>query len=361
MHKKLKYFDYHDFPVFYHNAFIKSIANKPNWAVSDKDKVPRSLPSVKAMIDAKDTRIRITGASMYNPDDMVTLTESLQILPNIANHAYMLDCQKEGWVVMDIEKTCPDDLKEKLLGLPYLYGEYSLSGEGIHLICKLPEDWNEHPEYHKMVKLRQKFGWYEMLMYHWVTFTRDSLPKSESKGNGKISVKDVFDKLITENRATHPLSVNAVIDKPNLAREKKVVNYLDGFDYTKKPEDFPKKDKYGHLIPGGDMSSYEFGYTMFMIYKLFDLEKRYEWARKLEYTDDERAWIIYDILQRKLTHRAKHDTKHNGMPLLLYDAVHGLAMYRLDQDERRAKYELAKQKAAQKKQESKETKHKEKK
>lgn len=350
----MKYHDFRDYLPFYRNDFIKSIASNRRWSVSDKSKVPCNMSDLKALIETKDSRIHVRGANMYHEDNMTTLKECIKLIPNIANHAYMLDCQREGWVVLDIEKTCPDELKQKFLKLPYLYGERSLSGEGIHLICKLPENWNEHPEYHNAVKLQSKEGWYEMLMMHWVTFTRNWLTPMSSEGDGSITVADVFNSLIKQNKAVKAVKAKAITKKPEIPEEKRLLRLMNTLEYHKEPKDFPKLDKYDRYL-GPDLSKYEFGYSAYLAYYLIKLiDTRADIATN-HYNDEQIAYVVYELLQKRLEHRSKHDTRRNGMPLLLYDASIAVAKVRLDNEERE---KMRKEKRAQRKAEKKKQKEK---
>lgn len=326
-----KHYDYRDYLAFYNNDFIKSIANNPKWSISDKDKRPINMSALETFLKERDTRVYIGGASQYDDTNMTTLGHTVKMLPNVANHAYMLNAKIDGWVVLDIEKTCPPDLKKKFLQIPYLYGEHSMSGKGIHLICRLPSNWNEFPNYQNMVKLQAKTGWYEILMYHWVTFTRNHLDKISSKGTKDgYTIADIFKDLTDQVKASQKTAIKELVDKPDIPSEKRVLKLMEPFQYSKKPEDFPKLDVNKNYL-GPDMSRYEFGYASYLAYYVNQTINKLPSLAKKQYTDQEIEWMVYDLLKKRLKWRAKHDTKHKNMPWLLYNAVAAVEHMRLDE------------------------------
>lgn len=336
-----KHYDYRDYLEFYNNDFIASIANNPKWSISDNNKRPINMSALETFLKEKDTRVYIGGASQYDDTNMTTLGHTIQMLPNVANHAYMLNARLDGWVVLDIEKTCPPDLKKKFLQIPYLYGEYSMSGKGIHLICRLPNNWNKFPAYQNMVKLQAKTGWYEILMYHWVTFTRNHLDKITSKGTKKgYTIANIFEDLTKQVKASQKVDIDTVTDKPDIPSEKRILTMMDSFHYGKKPEDFPKEDENGNYL-GPDMSRYEFGCASFLALHVNQMTKIPSLAKN-DYTDEEITWLVYDLLKKRLEWRAKHDTIHKGMPWLLYNASMAVGHMRLDEYNRKQEDQLNK-------------------
>lgn len=310
-------YKFQEYPKFYDNPFIKEIAARPKWTISDKDKIPVNFADLK--IVREDPRIKIHGANQYDPTNMTSLPNLLTVVPNATNHAYMLDAKRDGFVVLDIEKTCPDSLKQEFLKLPYMYGEYSLSGTGIHLICPLPGNFNNYPDYRNAVKLQEKHGWYEILLYHWVTFTRNNLTPMTSYGDKKHKLDDVFNLLIKENPSTKSVNAKTFANRPKIPLEKRLLHLCDDLEYDKQPEDFPKYDKQENYI-GPDMSKYEFGMTSYLYYRVSAIIESYPSLRAVHYTDEQKAWILYDLLKAKLPYRRKHDTFHQHMPWLLYNA-----------------------------------------
>ena len=310
------------YSTFYNNNFIKFIAENPKWSISDKDKKPVSIPGLKEKL-AGVLQGPIPGASQYNAGDMTTLDNLLNILPNASNHAYQLDCKIDHWICLDIEASCPPKLKKRFLSLPYLYGEHSLSGKGIHLYMPLPSNWDKYKAYHNMPKLQEKHKWFEFLLAHWVTFTRNALDKPTSKGDGTLDSATVFAYLTKQVRPAKHIDVNTITKKPDIPNEKLIQLYLSDYHYQKSLGDFYD-----------DESRWEFANAIFLVRSVYDiLASRMEF-RKTKYTDEQVAYIVYEELKKRLPFREKHDTIRQGMPWLLYTSQTALAHYLddLDQD-----------------------------
>ena len=294
---------WHDFPDFYNNEFIKTIATNPRWTVSDKDKVPIDM---HALMHEK----KIWGMSLkrdYNP--LVTLDVLNDFLPNAANNAYYLDALEDKFVVLDIEPKCPEIVKESMTKLPYVYGEVSMSGKGYHLVFPLPELINNYPNAMTKLALKHELGYFEILLNHMVTFTRKVLPPC----NPEYKMEDfehIFELLAEQAKETKTSTSTITsiddINTDNIPNFQSIVHTLENQTYGKTINDF-----------GDDYSRYEFGICGFYMAIL----KRMLPDRKFkdhEYTDEEMAIIVYSVVSEKLPYRDKHDSIRNNMPWLLY-------------------------------------------
>ena len=291
-----------DFPEFYDNPFIREISKNEKWTVSDKTKRPIDM---HALIHEE----KVWGLAFnrgYNP--MVDLATLCEIIPNAVNNAYFLDALTDNYVVLDIEPKCPDIIKQRLLNLPYLYGETSMSGEGYHLVFDLPRDILEHyPDAAKKLVLKETHGYYEILLNHMVTFTRNVLPEQET-AEDLSAFRNIFELLASKEKAVEQADAVVVtdIDTDKIPHFDALMPTLKAQIYGRKPEDFY-----------GDMSKYEFGITSFYNRKLCKLLEVY---KDHDYTDEEKAVILYSLTSEKLPHREKHDQTRNNMPWLLYIA-----------------------------------------
>jgi hypothetical protein len=156
----------HDFTQ---NAVIRELALSPRWAITDPDdKKPLSMAGLVHGV--------AYGASTKKPEDMMTLPElaaNFTDAPNCAMWMKSLDC---GYALIDIEKTCPEDVRDTLVhGLAWKYAETSLSGRGIHLIVPRPDELLDKYPNARKAAVRRKDGAFEVLLNHWVTFTRNVL------------------------------------------------------------------------------------------------------------------------------------------------------------------------------------------
>lgn len=302
------YKTWEDFPDFYNNPFIQKIAKNEKWTVSDKDKRPIDM---HALIYEE----KIWGLAYnrgYNP--MVDLDTLCKTIPNAANNAYMLDALYDKFVILDVEPTCPDFIKQRLLRLPYIYGETSMSGKGLHMAFELPEDLlDKYPVAKNKLALKEDHGYYEILLNHMITFTRNVLPQQTEKENISI-FHNIFELLANKAKPSESAkSADAVtvtdINADDIPYFDTLMPALQAQIYGKTPEDFYN-----------DMSKYEFGITGFYYRMLMKLLKKNKY-KDHEYTDEEKAVILYHLTSAKLPYREKHDQIRNNMPWLLYIAT----------------------------------------
>lgn len=295
-----------DFPEFYNNPFVKQISDVEKWTVSDKDKRPIDM---HALIHKQ----KVWGLAFdrgYNP--LVNLQTLCETIPSATNNAYYLDALVDKFVILDIEPKCPNHIKQKFLELPYLYGETSMSGNGIHLVFDLPEKvLNNYPDAKLKLALKEEHGWYEILLNHMITFTRNSLPPSPCKED--ITIFDnIFELLAMKAKPSSTANEQILVTDINtddIPYFDKLVQPLKSQNYGKTPADFHN-----------DMSKYEFGATGFYHRALTKLLNNNKY-KDHEYTDEEKAVILYSVTSEKLPFREKHEQIRNNMPWLLYVAT----------------------------------------
>lgn len=292
-----------DFMDFYDNPLIQKISSNKKWTVSDKNKCPIDM---YALINYG----KIWGLANdrgYIPFvDLPTLCETL---PTAKNNAYFLDALIDGFVILDIEPKCPDVIKQKLMELPYLYGEISMSGKGIHLAFNLPEAILEkYPVAQNKTVLKEEHGYYEVLLNHMITFTRNTLPPKEPSED-IASFENLFEILASKAKDTGNI-LRAIpvsdVNPDNIPYYDALVTTLMAQNYPKTLADF-----------NGDNSRYEYGAAGFyyrMLRKLLN-NGRY---KDHEYTDEEQTVIVYKLLTEKLEYRPKHDQLRNNMPWLMF-------------------------------------------
>ena len=307
------------FSGFYDNAFVKELSGNDKWTVSDKKKRPLDMHQLIH-------NNYIVGAKYdqgYNP--LVTLPELLDYIPNAANHAYLLDSVEDGFVVLDVEPTCPEGLRNKFLKLPYLYGEVSMSGKGLHLVFRFPDAIaKKYPVVYQKTALKSANGTYEILLNHMVTFTRNVLPEQTEKTDITDFYK-LFELLAATAHTEEHQKIEAsealkVPDRESIPSYKEIFESINSHKFNKKPQDFPKKDDQNGMMLAGsvDNSRYEYNmanYYLWYVKRLIGEDGIYKGHK---YTDDELAKIVYYALTDNLEHREKHDTKRNGMPYLMY-------------------------------------------
>lgn len=288
------------FKDFYTNPIIQSIQYKPKWTVSDANKMPIDMYGII-------TEHKIMGALFTDEKSLVPLTTVCKVIPDAANNTFYLDSLIDGFVVLDIEPKCPDDLKTELLKLPYLYGEVSMSGKGYHLLFRLPDCISEYPVAQQKIVMKEEHGYYEILMNHYVTFTRNSIPL-----NGNTNEKD-FETLFRQLASVQKETIkngefDVSIEAPNdIPAEDIIISTLIGKPYNKTPADF-----------NGDTSRYEYGYIGFLHFNLKRILSIPSLKDRHMYTDNEKAWLIYKSAQEVIPYRSKHDENRCQLPWLLY-------------------------------------------
>lgn len=305
-----------DFPSFYNNPFVQKIANMEKWTVSDNTKRPIDM---HALIHEQ----KVWGMAFdrgYNP--LVDLKTLCNVIPTAANNAFYLDALSDNFVVLDIEPTCPEPIKQKFLELPYLYGETSMSGKGLHLVFDLPKDIIEkYPNAKTKIALKDGNGYYEILLYHMVTFTRNVLPPSAYTED--ISVfENVFELLAMQAKETSIAQGQTIddIDTSTIPEFEEIVDKLQKHKYKKTAYDFVDRRNGKDY----DHSAFEFGATGFY-YRILNKILESDEFNDHEYTDNEKAIILYTVTTNMLPERAKHETIRNGMPWLLFIASQCIA------------------------------------
>lgn len=288
---------------FRQNPFIQSIQDNPKWTISDSNKMPLDM---HILFD----ETKIKGAHFHDERSLVTLPEIddyFSKLNQIAtNHAYFLDVMTDHFMVLDVEPSCPDELKQKLLQTDYIYGEVSLSGKGYHLVFKEPKCFLQYPNAYAKKSLKHANKYYEILLNQFCTFTGNMIPLQD---NPTTDFNDIYKELATEARdisVKRDVNVQSIEEKPDTEYADKILDMLrmSAHDYKKKPEDF-KKDK----SPGeNDMSRYEWAYIAYLNWKLSSILAVQFIAAEHEYTDDEKAYFLYTVIKEMLPHREKHDT-----------------------------------------------------
>ena len=311
---------YEDFGEFYANPVIQQIANNKRWTVSttkevignDGKKKSKMPLDMYALINLE----KVWGCAWdrgHHP--LVDLKTVCDTLPTARNNAYLLDATEDGFVVLDVEGACPEFLKKEFLKLPYKYGEISMSGHGLHLIFDLPKEiLAKYPDAATKASMQSKDRDYEILMAdHFVTFTRNVLPPSTNE----LSIEDfehIFESLCSLQRPSVKAESVRVedIDTSNIPRFEEITAALREQEYGKTLEDFAYERRQGY-----DNSAYEHYLSRFYYTRLKKMLREAQYA-DLNYSDEDKALIIYTIASEKLPYRNKHDESRAGMPWLLF-------------------------------------------
>lgn len=316
------------FPQFYSNPAIRLLATHPRWTVSGrlgsdvaaKGKAPIDI---KALLESG----RIRGAWEIDENCLVTLAELTQGLPAASNAAFYLHGHTDGLLVIDVEPDCPAAIAANLLALPgILYAETSMSGRGYHLVTALPEDFYEHHAAAGKRVLREAHGWYEILIDHWVTFTREPIGEQVMARARNVdlasapfgSVAGLYTSLAAAAKATRTAltQVNTSATAPEIKAGRQIVERTLAAAA-------PRLKTLEHF--GGDHSRYEFSVLGVLNYQMRAQLIRVGYVRRATYSVNDQAWLLYQAALEVLPSRPKHHERRNGRPFLLDRAAAMLA------------------------------------
>ena len=305
------------FPEFYGNSAIRLVAGATRWTVSGRlgaGDGTDGRDTYKAPIDMRHLLAtgRTRGARVPDKTCLVTLGELTDRLPAAANAAFFVRAQIDGLLVVDIEPDCPPEVSRRLLAMPGIrYAEVSMSGRGYHLLMEIPESFDDYPDAANSRVLREEHGWYELLLDHWVTFTRRPIPARAGEQDDSITLEEIYAELAVA-QAAKPSggsgSVPTGDEVPEIAGADEIVERtIDGArERFKTPGDF-----------GGDMSRFEFSVLGVLHREMRKHVSRIGFLKRTRYSDSDEAWLLYMAVGKVLEPRAKHLERRNGRPFLL--------------------------------------------
>lgn len=298
---------------FLSNPVIRLLAQEPRWTYSNEKKVPINI---RQRIDANrqyfagNTQVPVPeyGARTQDRESLTTLFEiNSSPFKDINNRAFYLRSETDGLVCLDIEKTCPPDLRDELLSLPHLYAETSLSGQGYHLLMRCPPSWDKFKNVHRHPKLQEKHGFYEFLHKHYMTFTGNQIHLTTTKTAQDYDA--LWVPLAEKVKVTAEQYEKFVIDanrQPEL--DDAYLTELLRVRYRKTPSDFDN-----------DLSRWEYGYLSTIHQALQRLEFAYKNSRPA-LSEEEKCWLVFKAGEQLIPARDKHLGFRSGMPYLLYQA-----------------------------------------
>lgn len=322
------------FPGFYDNRAIKALSESARWTVSgalgDLDEAG-DVKQRKAPIDMRHLLEtgRLRGAWARDERCLLSLDELTTRLPQAANAAYYLQMQTDGLIMVDIEPDCPEEIASALLQMPrIIYSETSMSGRGYHLLMRAPSNLDEFPHAAAKTVLREEHGWYELLMEHWVTFTRRPIPTSrimaahvhQPDPKTPSTLEELFAQLgenVTASIEVDPLSTGDQMPEIPLTEQIVTGVVVAAHGHLRSIEDF-----------NHDTSRWEFSVLGSLYGWLRTQLAIAEGTSSHHYDDSDRAWLLYAAAVRMLPARDKHAQLRNGRPYLLDQAASMVAKAR---------------------------------
>lgn len=296
-------FDYRNtFPEFYNSPVINALADRPRWTISTNKKMPVNAEALTHWTEQ-------FGAKEPAPPYTAPLYQIMQAVPNASNCTYYLNAEEDGIVILDVEPDCPEYLKREFLRMPALYRETSMSGKGLHLVFPCPACLRDYPDalYKKAMKEHHK--WYEVLMYHWVTFTRRPVAALNDRPP-KITFDALFEMLCRRQKPSVRVDIT-LTEEQQIPQQTTILDIVEkNMPYRKTPASF-----------GNDMSRYEFSTAMHYMNCVNRITDYVTELSGQEYTDSDRIRLTARVLTDMLEHRPKHDERRNGMSWLVYVAT----------------------------------------
>lgn len=298
--------------AFFVHPVIQKLAQNPFWTVNIEGKKPLDI---KEYARTKRSCAHICGA--VDKNSLTTLPNVYDILEAVPKQVvYQLDAQRDGYIVLDIEKKCPDAIKKQLLTLPFVYGEVSMSGEGYHLVFPCPV-FNEIVA--NKIVLKEEHGYYEILLQHYVSFTYQMIDPIYADNNASITFQTIWDELCLQAKNTTKRELNTDIESVDLnfpcyndLKNAVIRNFKSRFFKT--PADFCN-----------DMSRYEYAVIGSVRYSLNYMADFFKLTHGLVLDEIQKIALTYDIITDIIPYRPKHDEVRDGKPMLLYQVFNSFA------------------------------------
>lgn len=306
-----------DINVFKTLDGIKDLKDVPHWTITHKEPKDKQLyPKLeKAPLDL--ALMLKSGhpvpAAWKDGQKQWTLDEiendfGLKLTPNLA---FLLDTLRDNYVLLDIEPSCDETLKQKFINSDWIYGETSLSGKGIHLLFKTPKNFEDYPVAVKKTVLKAKNRTYEMHLNHWVTFTGNQIAKPAKM---ETSIEKIFKDLAILAQETEVREMH--YESESLLKPKDIPMYDELFRLlTAIPIPF-EPEKHDNDISGTECSI--IGRIQNSV--LEKLTESPSFATNY-YTEEQAIALIYYVAKHHTPHREKHDSLRNKMPWLLYTII----------------------------------------
>lgn len=310
------------FPNFYGNPAIVRLAGASRWTVSGQ--IGSDPGKRKAPINIREllTTGRLKGAWTADETCLLTLDELGARLPSAANCAFHLRAQIDAVMLIDIEPGCPSWIAAGLIsGLAdeTLYSEMSMSGRGYHLLVQTPRNFLDHQNATKKSALREDHGWYEILLEHWITFTRQelippSVPVSapaqdpDAAAHRFTTVADLYESLAVRARTSTPSASSVQVDQvaPHIPEADRIVD-LTVQGYEPRPmADF-----------NDDTSRWEFSVMSGLYSRMQPNLLAQRVVNNVTYSTSDRIWLLYLATRQVVPARAKHRETRNNRPFLL--------------------------------------------
>lgn len=314
------------FTRFSQNPAIATLALTSKWSVSGS---LHPSDNAKAPLDARHLVAKSIKRGCWSRDEncCFNLFGINQNLPDTDNFAFYLDAEKDGFICLDIEPSCPKPLSQFLVFLAAKagaqYAELSCSGIGFHVLIPT-STFSEDTLKRLLAKasLRSLDGSFEFLIRHWVTFTANSVVFPSTKP----------DSTLLDPQFHHADSLQALVeillDQAPASASIKTPKIDPDADY-----DFPgAKGMIDEVVDqtspflsdltdfDNDHSRWEFSIANSLWRALLPKIAAYN-AIFAHLDTPTQSWLLYQTMLAVIPHRPKHDSLRDGLPLLWWNAL----------------------------------------
>lgn len=201
-----------------------------------------------------------------------------------------------------------------------------MSGKGYHLVTPLPANFGQFTNAKGKRVLREAHGWYEILIEHWVTFTRRPIDPEVLAEVSAVdlaqaefdSFEDVYESLAKVAKPTRSVALGETADEqPKIPAMGRVIRQAlaNAESRLKDPDAFDN-----------DMSRYEFSVLGVLHRQILFEAATVEDERRIKYSPSDKAWLLYLAAKEVLPPRDKHREQRSGRPFLLHRAAEMVAL-----------------------------------
>lgn len=346
---------------FLDNPAIADLGKHQLWTFSNASKMPVDIRALMALnaglpcprCDGSNCPVAHGAQVNAAATQLLTLPELCATLATTPNYTTHLDSRLTGMAVIDIEPDCPPEVTNQILHLatgntatptpPVVYSELSSSGKGYHLVVPLPRNLNTIAGAANRIKIQHPKRWFEVLLYHWITFSGTPIPpqrlaeaSADPAGDG-LTWEGLFAQLCSEVPSRSAVQ-NGFIDQ-ELALSL-VDDELDDNEATIATLVINEhSQQYSRTLSAdfnNDLSRWEFSVIGDIVRRTDRALVNFANANALtgnptvEITIDRVIAIAHAAVVSVIPSRDKHYGQRNGLPYLLYRTIAAATTAELD-------------------------------
>lgn len=300
---------------FYNHPMIMSLSQKPRWTANAQTSDGNRKRPIS--IDKWRHDKIIMGCTLPDEPDtpsLTTLPEIQSIMSTVNHHVFRLHNPEDGVICLDVEKTCPQDLKDQFLKLPYVYGEISLSGQGYHLFLPYPAElMKEFPIAQTKIQIKGPDNNFEFLIdRHFVTFTRRMLPPANPSIDPDVIMRPLW---AAQKRPNKLRDLDPDADIHDIPELDYILRMISISEFRKTLADYDN-----------DNTRYDLALARFYYNKFLNLVTNLTFKKRgYVYTDEDAIIILGKKLNEVRPERNEKKGDRNGVPWLTHQVMYMLS------------------------------------